>query len=271
MGVVRINHYTVKDPLNMIGELSGICWGSPIDNDEKNIKRALDCLNKRHGRTLEFPDIYLNLDGYSARVMREWYTHIGGAPTRLQESTRFVTEDNFTMIIPPSIKNNDDALKVYLDLQENVRTAYKQLNELNVPKEDSAMVLPLGMDSNMVDKCNFRHLVDMSKQRMCSKAYWEYRELFNDLRDALSAYSIQWKYLVQNYFYPKCKELGFCPEGNRGCGKYPPAPKMVFDKLIPYLKDYLQPVTSGEDVNLRNDNWTEEAQKEITYQQDFNF
>ncbi len=30
------------------------------------------------------------LEGYSARVIRKWYTHIGGQPTRLQASTRYI-------------------------------------------------------------------------------------------------------------------------------------------------------------------------------------
>jgi thymidylate synthase (FAD) len=83
MGTVIIQEHTTKNPLSMIGEQAGLCWGSDTSNQEKNIKRALDCLESNHGRTLEFPDVYMTLDGYSARVIREWYTHIGGGPTRL--------------------------------------------------------------------------------------------------------------------------------------------------------------------------------------------
>ena len=61
----------------MIGEEAGVCWGADITNQEKNYKRGLDCLESEHGRTFEFPDVYMILDGYSARVIREWYTHVG--------------------------------------------------------------------------------------------------------------------------------------------------------------------------------------------------
>lgn len=57
--------------------------GADTTDQKKNYKRGIECLENDRGRTIEFPDVYMVLDGYSARVMREWYTHIGGAPTRL--------------------------------------------------------------------------------------------------------------------------------------------------------------------------------------------
>lgn len=72
----------------------------------------------------------------------------------------------------------------------------------------------------MIDKRNLRNLIDMSHQRMCKRAYHEYRELFNDLIEALSNYSDEWKYLVEHYFTPKCKYMGFCKE-RYTCGMMP--------------------------------------------------
>ena len=66
---------------------------------------------------------------------------------------------------------------------------YKELIEDGTPKEDAAMILPLGMATKIVDKRNLRNLVDMSRQRMCTRAYWEYRELFRDMAKALSEYA----------------------------------------------------------------------------------
>ena len=105
MGKVIIqSEYTTQNPITMIGKEAGICWGADITDDNKNYKRGLECLENEHGRTFEFPDIYTVLDGYSARVIREWYTHIGGAPTRLQASTRYIDyEHGFGYVTPPSI------------------------------------------------------------------------------------------------------------------------------------------------------------------------
>ena len=90
MGKVIVQDFTCKEPITMIGTEAGVCWGADISDQKKNYRRGIDCLESEHGRTFEFPDAYMILDGYSARVIREWYTHIGGSPTRLQASTRYI-------------------------------------------------------------------------------------------------------------------------------------------------------------------------------------
>ncbi len=95
---------TDKYPLQKIGKMAGVCWESPIDDVEKNIKRAKECILSGHGRTMEYVDVELCIDEVSARVIREWYTHIAGGPTRLQQSTRYVNCADFGCIIPPSIE-----------------------------------------------------------------------------------------------------------------------------------------------------------------------
>lgn len=220
MGIVTITEDTCKNPITMIGKYAGACWGSDTNDDEKNYKRGLKCIKDGHGRTAEFPDVYMIIDGYSARVIREWYTHIGGAPTRLQASTRYIDYENrFDYITPPNL--SEDALFYYNDAMRFIQTTLQVLkNEYQVSKEDCALLLPLGMTTKITCKHNFRNLTDMSRQRMCTRAYWEYRELFKDVAKALSDYSEEWKTLVDMCFMPKCEYLGYCPE-SKGCGRKP--------------------------------------------------
>lgn len=218
MGSVRILLDTTQWPITMIGEMAGVCWGSDTSDPARNYKRGLNCLEAMHGRTFEFPDVYMVLDGYSARVIREWYTHIGGMPTRLQASTRYIDYQNgFRYVTPPSIARNAEAMYIYQELMNNIQYGLTVLDALGIPREDSAMGLPLGMETKIVCKHNLRNLMDMSRQRMCEKAYHEYRALFSTVCKALSDYSDEWAYIVEKYFYPKCKELGYCPE-TKGCG-----------------------------------------------------
>ena len=91
-------------------------------------------------------------------------------------------------------------------------------HEFGIPREDSAMCLPLGMTTKVVDKRNLRNLMDMSRQRMCTRAYWEYRQMFKDICNALSEISDEWKWVVDNLFTPKCEQLGYCPE-KKSCGR----------------------------------------------------
>lgn len=221
MGKVIIQDYTTKNPISMIGAEAGYCWGADTTDQKKNYKRGIECLENDHGRTIEFPDVYMVLDGYSARVIREWYTHIGGAPTRLQASTRYINyQKGFDYVTPPSIEKNADALAVYDDLMLYITNALQELESLGVPREDSALGLPLGMETKIVCKHNARNLIDMSHQRMCTRAYHEYRNVFGDVCAALREYSEEWAYLVDHYFMPKCKLYGFCKE-KYTCGMMP--------------------------------------------------
>jgi len=220
MGTVTILPYTTKVPLEMMGHCAGICWGGNVEDEAKNIKRGIDCIESDHGRVLEFPEVYAILDDYSARVIREWYTHIGGMPTRLQESTRYIDYTDFDYYEPEKISTNPEAHEIYQNVMNQISDACKKLDELGVPREDSANALPLGMTTGMVDKRNARNIMDMSRQRMCTRAYHEFRELFNDYLKALAEYSEEWAKLLEMTAMPKCEFLGYCPE-KKSCGRMP--------------------------------------------------
>lgn len=213
MGKITILEETTKNPITLMGKRAGVCWGANIDDDEKNYKRGLDCLQSGHGRVMEYVNVEMIIDGYSARVIREWYTHLGGSPTRLQASTRYIDYENgFDYVIPKSISKDKNILYDYDSAMKNIQESLKSLERCGVPREDIAMLLPLGMTTKIVDKRNLRNLVDMSHQRKCKRSYWEYRELFSNIELGLANYSEEWKYFITNYFEPKCKYFGKCTE-----------------------------------------------------------
>lgn len=222
MGKVTILEETEKHPITLIGKMAGCCWGANTEDRDKNYNRGWDCIKSQHGRTWEYPDVYMILDGYSARVIREFYTHIGGAPTRLQESTRYVDCTNFKYVIPPKIEKNEHpkVKELYQNMMELIANAVENLEQLGVPREDSAMLLPLGMQTKVVVKMNLRTLVSMANQRLCARAYWEYRQLMKDIKEALESYSIEWETLVCDLFIPKCEATGYCTE-KYSCGRAP--------------------------------------------------
>lgn len=221
MAKIIIIEETTKNPITLMGQRAGVCWGANIEDPEKNYKRGLDCIISGHHRVMEYVNVEMILDGYSARVIREWYTHIGGAPTRLQASTRYIKYEDFKFVTPHTVENNPEAKKIYEETMKIIAdNAAKLENELGIAREDAAMLLPLGMETKVVDKRNLRSLIEMSHQRMCTRAFWEYRELMRDLCNALREYSEEWAYLVDNYFMPKCEVSGFCTE-KKSCGRKP--------------------------------------------------
>lgn len=221
MGKIIIQSETTKDPISLIGREAGVCWGADITDPEKNYKRGKGCLTSGHGRTWEYPQVYMVIDGYSARVFREFYTHIGGGPTRLQASTRYINyQKGFDYVTPPSIGHTEEAKAIYDETMDAILTGMQKLEALGMPREDIGMLLPLGMESKVVFRTNLRNLVDMAHQRMCTRAYWEYRQMMRDIVAALNDYSEEWKTLTEQYFVPKCEVCGFCTEA-KSCGRKP--------------------------------------------------
>lgn len=246
MGVIVMTD-TTDIPITQIGEYAGECWGADTKDHEKNYKRGLDCIKCNHGRTLEFPQVYLKISGYSARVIRELYTHIGGSPTRLQASTRYIDYGNFEYITPPSLQG--PALELYQKTMKNIANAAQELESTyGVKREDAAMLLPLGMESTIVIRTNLRNLIDMSHQRLCARAYWEFRKLFKEIMEALAFYSDEWKYIVEELklFRPKCKVLGYCPE-RYSCGAYPVKGETQRDEFLMDMIRMVQSITSMKD------------------------
>ncbi len=201
----------------MIGHLAGVCWNSPTDDVDKNIVRALGCIDSGHTRVAEFPELYCVIDGYSARCIRELYTHIIGV-TRLQESTRYVNEDNFDYYDPT--KGNDRQTLVYNQTMTTIRQAYKELIEAGMSKEDVANILPLGMSTKIVWKINLRALIHFMNMRLGGRAYKEIRALANELKNELAEYSDEWKIIADKYFVPKCVVEGKCKEKNSCMGNF---------------------------------------------------
>jgi len=225
-----------KNPLQFIGKCAGVCWNAPIDDPEKNKKRAISCIKSGHGRVIEFPDITMVLDGYSGRAIRELYTHIGGAPTRVQSSTRYVDASDFHYYVPPKIEANDMAKVAYDICMDTVAKTYGYLTELGIPKEDAANQLPLGMESKMVWKINVRTLINFMNKRLCTRALKEIRDFSKELKNLLASVDDEWKWICDNLFVPTCEQYRFlnptacfCMEA-QCCGRHPHIKDLNFIK-----------------------------------------
>ena len=226
--IIRITDH----PLQLIGQCTGVCWGAPVNDPEKNKKRAISCIKANHGRVLEFPEFIIVIDGYSARMMRELYTHIGGGPTRLQSSTRYVNESGFGYYTPATCEAN----KEYTEVMEDIAFGYKQLLDAGVPKEDAANILPLGMDSKMVWKGNLRMLINFMNRRLCTRALKEIRGFATEFKKLLASVDDEWAWIAENLFVPSCEqfkihnpELKFCVE-EHCCGRAPRISELTISK-----------------------------------------
>lgn len=226
--MITILPQTTKSPLQIIGVTSAICWDSKTTDIEKNRKRAIDCILSGHDRVLEWVNVEIIIDGYSAKMMRELMRHIVGTSV-LQASTRYIDyEKGFSTVIPKAVAQNERASAVWDDAMKAIHSAMTELKELGIPKEDYTNLLPLAYQSKLVLKLNLRALVHFMNMRLCGRAYWEIRQFSAELRAALIKYGDspdnsrnEWKEVAENLFVPKCKAVGFCTETRGSCGLMP--------------------------------------------------
>lgn len=228
-GTVIILEETTKEPITLMGARAGYCQRSDVTNPVANYKRGIQCLNANHGRVMEYVNVEMVLSGWSIHTMREWYTHIGGSPTRLQDSTRMVDYSNFNYVMPDTIGCDPKLTAIYKKAMHTAKKCYKELVEHGAAIEDAAYVLPLGTESVVVDKRNLRNLITMSNQRLCKKAGHMYRDLFQMVCSELHDYSTEWAYLIDNYFVPKCMVYGKCTE-KHSCGYFEQQMKGMCDE-----------------------------------------
>ncbi|MBR5933871.1 MAG: FAD-dependent thymidylate synthase [Treponema sp.] len=215
--MITILPQTDKEPLNTIGYCAGICWNSPVEDKEKNIKRAKSCIQSGHTRTAEYPDVFCIIEGYSARCIRELYTHIVGT-TRLQSSTRYVDAKNMNVDKEFYSPFKGEAENIYKGALKNIMEAYTKIEEEGYAKEDAANILPLGMETKIVWKINLRALMHFMNMRLCTRAYKEIRALSVELKEKLKVLSPEWEWICENLFVPKCEANGYCDE-DHSCGK----------------------------------------------------
>ena len=229
-----------EKPISLIGKCAAVCYGKPIEDGYSgaDYKRGLACIESNHGRALEYAGVIVEVSGYSARCIREVYTHIVGT-TRLQESTRYIDMDGFGYFMPDSIRNNPKAHMLYVNLMDTVRATYEQLRAIDIPVEDCANTLPLAYNTRITFKINVRSLLHLAEERLCSRAYHEIRDFVHEFKKTLLELdNDEWDQIVVR-MRPKCENIGYCPE-KKGCGRWPSkdeAKKVLLDFAMSNKKD----------------------------------
>jgi thymidylate synthase (FAD) len=139
-----------------------------------------------------------------------------------QQSQRYVKEEQFDYVIPPSIKQ-DPALsrefeKFMAEAQENYTKVLKRLEELGYKGEagqqDARYLLPNAAETKIVVTMNARELLHFFRVRCCNRAQWEIREMAERML-------AQVKKAAPTIFGksgPGCLYAP-CPEGKMTCGK----------------------------------------------------
>ena len=223
-----------QNPVLAIEEAASNCYDSEPNADGRVMD---DCYQSGHYSVLEFADFTFHVEfisrACSHQVVRHRHTSFA------QRSQRYVEEDNFAYITPPTIQMNADALVKYIEHMANCQRVYCELLELGNPAEDARYVLPNACATIIEVKMNGRELIHLANERLCDRAQWEIRDLVKAMKKCVAEYDEECKQFSK-YLVPKCyakAPFAFCTE-RKSCG------------LAPKLKDvyaaYLKQVKSDE-------------------------
>jgi len=183
-----------ENPLQLI-ELAGrTSYQSRDKMTDDSAKKFVEMLRKRgHESVIEHSALTVEFNNVSRGFTHELVRHRLAAFT--QESTRYVDESNFLVVIPPA-KDADEKLveltfpsgqkdkvsfKEWVDLNEQM---YRGLRKAGWVSQDARQVLPTGIKAQIVMTANLREWRHIFKLRCAPDAHWEIRAvMLNLLKD----------------------------------------------------------------------------------------
>jgi thymidylate synthase (FAD) len=226
---VKLINYT-KEPERVIAAAARLCYSERSGEDlfenlsDEEVKKLVkNILNLGHYSVLEHVSFTFSISGISRVTTHQLVRHRVGC-SYSQRSQRYIKEDNFDYIIPPSIQERPELLEKYNETMESLNNLYEEFAQV-VPKEDARYLLPQAIESKIMVTYSLRALLHFIKLRTCRRAQWEIQTLaWKMLKEAKQVAPL----LLENVG-PACLN-GNCPEGKLSCGR--PYTKEDIDSLI---------------------------------------
>jgi len=209
MQVILLSH--TPNPEKAIIESAAVCW--------KSVPRAgilHHIIKAGHMTPTEFATFTFRIEGVSRALTHQLVRKRAGV-AYCQESQRYCRyKDGFDYVTPDSIAKDEFAATLFKYAMENINGWYKSLLAY-VPAEDARFVLPNATCTNIDMVINYHALIDLAKERLCSRAQWEVRGLVAEIKAKVAEVSPT----LAEYLQPKCYWLKHCPE-KTSCGRYQP-------------------------------------------------
>lgn len=239
---VSLLNYT-KNGEETIAQAGKLCYSAVgVDEiskkqDQESIEKYVKLLaNLGHLSPIEHISFTFAAEGVSRTLTHQLVRH--RLASYSQQSQRYVKLEGFEYIIPPHIKENKEACKIFIKAMEEDQKAYDKLADILTKKhfedliregedektakrkatkmaiEDARYVFPNACETKIVFTMNARTLLHFFNLRSCNRAQWEIRELSDQMLKLV-------KDIYPNIFAkagPSCIG-GPCPEGKMTCGK----------------------------------------------------
>lgn len=190
-----------------------------------------------HESVVEHVSFTFGIEGISRACSHQLVRH--RIASYSQKSQRYVSENGFEFITPPSVAGLPEAKAEYDRIIDEITRSYDKLAALLTEKhtsefmsqgmdeksarskasklanEDARFVLPNACETKIVVTMNVRSLFNFFRHRCCNRAQWEIRAVADEmLRQCLEVAPH-----IFAHAGPSCIAEGKCPEGKMTCGK----------------------------------------------------
>jgi thymidylate synthase (FAD) len=219
---VKLIGYT-KDPEQNVTAAIRQCY-SPVGANE--IKKKVDAgtierlikqvIGSGHTSTIEHASFTFAIEGVSRALTHQLVRHRMASYSHQSQRYVDLSKDKLNYITPPMITNNKEIEKEYKKTMKLIETQYKKMIELGIKPEDARYILPNACETKIVVTMNARSLHNFFRERCCSRAQWEIRQLAGLMLKEVRKIAP----VIFRNVGPTCETEKICWEGKMSCGKY---------------------------------------------------
>lgn len=172
----------------VIAEAARTCYdsfgNSSEESDEHLIKHLL---NNGHHSVLEHASATFLIGGISRACSHQLVRH--RLASFSQRSQRYVNEDGFDYVIPPSLRGDGTDWE-FTRIMNRIQEGYKEFIKAGIKPEDARFVLPNACKTEIVMTANFREWRHVIEIRGLNKhAQWEIKEMAEKILRILSLHA----------------------------------------------------------------------------------
>lgn len=173
-----------NSPDEVVAAAARLCYSDVsasqlLENASNSAKLIRELRKSGHTSTFEHAGFSFAIDGLSRVASHQLVRH--RLASYSQQSQRYVKMNKPDIVVPPSIHQNSDALKIFNEQVHSAHGAYKKMIELGVPAEDARFILPHGWETKLVVTMNARELLHFIELRSCRRAQWEIQALAKEM------------------------------------------------------------------------------------------
>ncbi len=194
--------------------------GGDLEKQAEFVKRVV---KSGHESPIEHAKFTFAVEGISRVLTHQLVRH--RLASYSQQSQRYVKKTDLDYILPPSIEAEGEARNEFIKIMGDIQASYKKMLKIFKDKgkegekvnQDVRFILPQAFETKIVITMNCRELLHFFKQRCCTRAQWEIRNLANKMLGICK----QHLPTVFSEAGAKCETFGYCPEGEKfTCGKH---------------------------------------------------